>query len=216
MNAPPMPFVPEEHHGRPVVFALLAHTGATEAGERVIARFRSLATPIVDMVKPMRYAEIYEAGDPPPATAMDIRSMFVDDLDHHAAEAVLEDLGASTAPMAAVQLRVLGGAMARVADDATAFAHRGRRIMVNVAAAFEDPDEAAVHEAWVSSLAKKLQQGDTGAYVNFLGDEGEARVRQAYPGSTWERLTTIKARYDPTNVFRRNHNIPPATDGRQP
>ncbi len=116
--------------------------------------------------------------------------------------------------MRVAQLRVLGGAMARVPVEATAFAHRRRRIMVNVAALYQDPDEAAVHEAWVTGFAAALRQGDAGAYVNFLGDEGEARVREAYPGSTWDRLAAIKARYDPTNLFRLNQNIPPAMKGR--
>jgi FAD/FMN-containing dehydrogenase len=104
---------------------------------------------------------------------------------------------------------VLGGAMARVPAEATAFAHRGSRIMVNVAAMYERPDEAAAHEPWVNDFAAALRQGDGGAYVNFLGDEGEARVREAYPGATWERLAAVKNRYDPTNLFRLNQNIPP-------
>ena len=84
--------------------------------------------------------------------------------------------------------------------------------MVNVAALYERPDEKATHQAWVNNFAATLQQGDGGAYVNFLGEEGEARVRAAYPGSTWQRLAAIKARYDPTNLFRLNQNIPPERD----
>jgi hypothetical protein len=71
-----------------------------------------------------------------------------------------------------------------------------------------------VREAWVSEFAAALGQGDDGAYVNFLGDEGQARVRAAYPGATWDRLTAIKSRYDPTNLFRLNQNIPPLRDSR--
>ena len=92
--------------------------------------------------------------------------------------------------------------------DATAFAHRGREIMVNVAAMYDRPDEALVHEAWVTRFAAALQDGDAGACVGFLGDEGEPRVREAYPGSTWDRLAAIKRRYDPANLFRLNQNIP--------
>ena len=66
---------------------------------------------------------------------------------------------------------------------------------------------------WVEAFAAALHQGDDGAYVNFLGDEGEARIRAAYPGSTWDRLRQIKARYDPTNLFRLNQNIAPAPEG---
>ena len=115
--------------------------------------------------------------------------------------------------MSVAQLRVLGGAMARVPVEATAFAHRRSRIMVNVAAFYDGPDDRAVREAWVVDFAAALNQADSGAYVNFLGDEGEARVRDAYPGATWDRLRAIKARYDPINLFRLNQNIPPAIEG---
>jgi FAD/FMN-containing dehydrogenase len=83
--------------------------------------------------------------------------------------------------------------------------------MVNVAAFYNGPADQAVREAWVSDFAATLRQGDGGSYVNFLGDEGEARVRAAYPGATWDRLVAIKRRYDPTNLFRLNQNIPPAS-----
>jgi FAD/FMN-containing dehydrogenase len=84
--------------------------------------------------------------------------------------------------------------------------------MVNVAAMYERPEEEAVHEPWVRDFAASLRQGDRGAYVGFLGEEGEARIREAYPGATWERLAAIKGRYDPTNLFRLNQNIPPAIE----
>ena len=120
-------------------------------------------------------------------------------------------IGASDAMMRVTQIRVLGGAMARVPAEATAFAHRSSRIMANLAAFYEGPEDRAAREAWVTNFAAALEQGDGGAYVNFLGEEGEARVRAAYPGPTWERLEEIKGRYDPTNLFRLNQNIPPAT-----
>jgi len=112
--------------------------------------------------------------------------------------------------MRAVQIRVLGGAMARVPDDATAFAHRDRRFMLNVAAMYERPEEHEVYEPWVADLAAQLQRGPVGAYVGFLGDEGEARIHDAYPKRTWNRMAEAKARYDPRNLFRLNQNVRPA------
>jgi FAD/FMN-containing dehydrogenase len=138
------------------------------------------------------------------------RTMFIDRVDEPLAGTMVERLEASTATMSVVQLRVLGGAMARVPDDATAFAHRDRRIMANVATLYERAEEESTHAAWVSSLHGEIRGDGSGAYVNFLGDEGEDRVREAYPGSTWDRLASIKARYDPDNLFHRNQNIPPA------
>jgi FAD/FMN-containing dehydrogenase len=209
MVAPPMPFVPAEMHGELIIMATLVYAGGVEAGERALAPFRALATPIADMLKPMRYPEIYPPDEDdyhPLATA---RTMFAETIDRSVAETIVEYLKASRAQMAVAQIRVLGGAMARVPAEATAFAHRGSRIMVNVAALYGSPDEAAEHELWVRAFTAALRQGEGGAYVNFLGDEGEARIREAYPGSTFERLAEIKQRYDPTNLFRLNQNIPP-------
>jgi FAD/FMN-containing dehydrogenase len=210
MPAPPMPFVPEEHHGKTVIFGLMCYAGDAEGGERALAPFRALADPIADMVKPIPYPEIYPPDEEeyhPIATA---HTMFVDGVGTAEADTILEHLDASTAMMRVAQLRVLGGAVARVPADATAFAHRQSRIMVNVAALVERVEDRPTHEPWTRGFAAALHHGDDGAYVNFLGDEGADRTRAAYPGETWDRLRRIKARYDPTNLFRLNQNIPPA------
>ena len=210
MPAPPMPFVPADYHGRLVIMALMAYAGDPGPGERVMAPFRALATPVVDMVRPMPYPEIFapeEEGYHPVAA---VRTLFVDTIDEQAAATIVDHLQASDAMMRVAQLRVLGGAVARVPVDATAFAHRRSPMMVTLAAIYEDPDQAATHHRWVTDFAAALHQGDTGAYVGFIGDEGEARVRDAYPEPTWQRLAAIKRRYDPTNLFRLNQNVPPA------
>jgi FAD/FMN-containing dehydrogenase len=210
MPAPPLPFVPAEHHGQLIIMALMCYAGATDAGERAVAPFRALAKPIADMVRPMRYPEIYPPAEEEYHPVAIGRTMFADVIDRRTAETIIDHLRAGTAPMRVAQLRVLGGAMARVPADATAFAHRGRRLIVNVAALYERPDEAALHEAWVTNFAAALRQGEPGAYVGFLGNDGQARIREAYPRPTWDRLAAIKRRYDPTNLFRLNQNIPPA------
>jgi hypothetical protein len=212
MPAPPMPFVPAEQHGKLVIFGMLCYAGAVEAGERAVAPFRALATPIIDMVKPGRYPEMYPPDDESYHPIATSRTMFIDSVDRGVAETIVEHLNATDAQMRVAQLRVLGGAMARVPVDATAFAHRRSRIMVNCAALYERPDQAAVYEPWVRGFAAALKQDDDGAYVNFLVDEGQARVRAAYPGKTWVRLAAIKRRYDPTNLFRVNQNIPPGPE----
>jgi FAD/FMN-containing dehydrogenase len=209
MKAPPMPFLPAEAHGKLILMAKLVFAGDLEAGEHAIAPFRSLAEPIADMVKPMRYPEIYPPGDGNHPVAS-IRTMFLETIDRSVSKTIAEHLRGSTARMAAIEIRVLGGAMGRVRADATAFAHRSSRIMVNIAAMYADPNEAAVHNIWVDDFAGALRQGNGGAYVGFLSDEGGARVREAYPGPTWERLAAVKRRYDPSNLFRLNHNVPPS------
>jgi FAD/FMN-containing dehydrogenase len=105
---------------------------------------------------------------------------------------------------------VLGGAMARVPNDATAFAHRDRGLFVHVAAMYMDPGEKETHDAWVNGLAGSLGRDGAGGYVGFLPDVDEETIRAVYPGGTWERLRGLKRRYDPDNLFHLNHNIPPA------
>jgi FAD/FMN-containing dehydrogenase len=209
MIAPPMPFVPEEAHGKPVVLGLLAYVGPPDNAEGVIAPFRALAEPLADMVRPMRYPELYEAEGPEVRHASGT-NFFADAIEPAGAEAILEQLPRSTAMMKVVQLRVLGGALARVPNDATAFAHRDRGTFVNLAAMYMDPAEKDPHDAWVAGLADSLGKDGAGGYVGFLGEEDESTVRAAYPGPTWDRLREVKRRYDPDNLFRLNHNIPPA------
>ena len=157
----------------------------------------------------MPYEQL-SAGAPPEPLAMIVRSSFRDDLDRTDAETMFERMRIAPSPMAAIQIRVLGGAMARVAPDATAFAHRGRRLMVNVAVAHRPGEDAARLGQWVTNSHFALREGAAGAFVSFLGDEGGARVRDAYPEPTHRRLVAVKRRYDPENLFRLNQNIAPA------
>ncbi|HEX5824147.1 MAG TPA: BBE domain-containing protein, partial [Candidatus Limnocylindrales bacterium] len=172
---------------------------------------------IADLVAPIPYPEIYPPDDAEYHPIAANRTMFIDRVDLDVAQLIVdrieEHMRTSGAQMAVAQLRVLGGTMAQVPADATAFAHRSSRIMVNVASLVGSAAELSEHEPWVDGFVEALRQDDDGAYVNFIGDEGEARVRQAYPGRTWDRLTEIKRRYDPTNLFRRNQNVAPAGDG---
>ena len=219
MPCPPLPFVAEEHHGSLVIFTLMCFAGEADAGEAAMAPFRAVAEPLGDLVRPMTYPELFPAEEAPPAEAPADPAMvpgyagltlFTDPIGPDEAALIVERLGWSDSPMRVAQLRVLGGAMARVAPEATAFAHRQSRVMVNVAAMYIGPTDRVVKEAWVRDLASALRRGDDGAYVNFVNGEGPDRVRDAYPGATWDRLAAIKAQYDPGNLFRRNHNIPPA------
>jgi FAD/FMN-containing dehydrogenase len=208
MAAPPMPFIPPERQGELVIMAMLAYAGDAEAGQRAVAPFRALAEPIADMVQPMPYVGMFPPEEEFHPTAVG-HTMFVDRVDRDVADTILEHLQASDAAMRVVQLRALGGAMARVPVEATAFAHRHSRVMANLAAFYDGPADRDRRQAWVDGFAAVLHQDDDGAYVNFLGDEGPERVRQAYPGPTWDRLVEVKRRYDPDNLFRRNQNIPP-------
>jgi FAD/FMN-containing dehydrogenase len=207
--APPLPFLPSEVHGRLIVMAFLVHAGEPDTAEREVGRFRSLATPLVDGVQAMMYPEIYGEEEPPHPAAMSVRSVFSDGITVEDAGAAIDALTSATADMSVLQIRVLGGAVARVPDDATAFGHRSRAMILNVAAAYQDPGKRPEHEAWVSDLSNRLAAGTPGAYLNFLGDDSPEAVRAAFPASTWERLVDVKTKYDQGNLFSSNHNIAP-------
>ena len=176
--APPMPFLPEEAHGKPVVMGLFAYVGPVDQAEEVIAPFRALAEPLADMVRPMRYPELYE-GPEPEARFGAGTNFFADSLEPAAVEAIFEQLPESTAPMAAVQLRVLGGASAQVPNDATAFAHRDRGLFVNVAAMYVDAGERPHMRAWVDGMADALDR-DGGAATS-ASSARRTRRRSAPP-----------------------------------
>ena len=212
MLAPPeMPGLPDEYLGQPIVMLLMAYAGDDKNSEKVVKPFRTLATPIVDMVGSMKYSEIFqltEGGPPPKEEAA--WSFFIDEVDDHHGEAIIDHLHQTSAPIAVAQLRALGGAFARVPVEATAFAHRRRRVIAAVGTVFDDPGETEAQKDWVRRLSAALHQGEPGGvYVGFMGEEGEKRVQEAYPDGAWNRLAAVKAKYDPTNLFRRNQNVPP-------
>jgi FAD/FMN-containing dehydrogenase len=207
MPAPPLPFLPPELVGQTVFVALMAYAGPVDAAQQVLAPFRALATPIADLVGPAPLSSLYIPDERP---ALAIRTLFMDHIGRAEAAVMLEHLGRSDTPRRMAQIRVLGGALARVAGDATAFAHRQSRILVAYLALCEDVEEARRHDAWADDAIAALKQNDNGAYVNFVALEGKERLRAAYPGETWERLRRIKRKYDPENFFRLNQNIPPA------
>jgi FAD/FMN-containing dehydrogenase len=213
--APPAPHVPAERVGELVLSILVSWTGDIAAGERALAPLRALATPVADAVAPIPYPQIYRFTEHQAAPhAASIRMMFADELSDETLDAALSAMQRASSPFSLVQFRGLGGAMARVASDATAFAHRQRRYFVAVIGLWLDPaEDAAVHEAWTAALWQRIRHEGRGVYVNFLEVEGPDRVHEAYPPDTYARLAAIKRRYDPGNLFRFNQNVPPKVMG---
>ena len=213
MAAPPAPFVPVEHQGTLSVGIMFVYAGDPEAGLAAIAPFRAVATPLAEMVAPMPYPGIYEftkeAGQRGPSVT---RSLFLDTLDEAAIDAILEFTASPSSPIAMTQIRILGGAMADVSPTETAFAHRDATVMIALITPFADVAHAPVHEAWTTAYFEALRPRATGVYSNFLEDEGAARVREAYPALTYQRLAQVKRQYDPNNLFHLNQNIRPAAE----
>ncbi|WP_402465247.1 FAD-binding oxidoreductase [Isoptericola aurantiacus] len=213
MVAPPMPFLPPEVHGRLICLVNLCWSGAPDAAESAVAPLRAIGADaggvLADLVRTGPYLGLLEGPEGPPF-ATRLRSFFADDLDEAVASELVAALESGTAPMRAVQLRVLGGAVADVAEDATAFAHRDAVLTGAVLAAAPTPEQADEHTGWVGDLADRIRAGRPGAYVNFVPDGDPALLAEAYPGRTGTRLAQVKAAYDPQNLFRGNLNVPPS------
>jgi len=210
MQAPPAPFIPEGRVGELALMILAVWTGDLAEGENAFAPLRALAEPIADAIAPMPYPVIYQFTAPqeqPHGAA--IRSMFADAHGDATFEAILEAMAEPAGPKSMVQFRGLGGAFSRVAPDATAFAHRDRRFFTTVLGLWDPGDDAPRHWDWTNRLWEKIRSDAAGVYVNFLADEGEERLRAAYPAGTYERLVDVKNTYDPENMFRYNQNIRP-------
>jgi FAD/FMN-containing dehydrogenase len=210
MPAPPMPFLPADQHGKLVILAMMAYAGSPADAEKALKPFRDLAKPLADFVKPGPYTSMYPPEDPDYHPTAVAKTMFLETIGKGEAATIVKHLEESDASLRVTQIRVLGAAVNRVPVDATAYAHRKAKIMLNVAAFYDGDADRPRKLAWVNDLARALDQGDKGAYVNFVADEGAERVKAAYPGATWDRLRKIKKQYDPQNLFRLNQNIPPA------
>jgi FAD/FMN-containing dehydrogenase len=211
MPAPPAPFIPVSVQGKQTLAVMFVYDGDPESGQGALEPFRALSEPMAEFVMPMPYVGIYEmlkaAEQRAPASH---RSLFLETLDDAAVDEIVTRMSAPSSPHAVTQIRILGGQMARVSADATAFAHRDAKVMLTIITPFEDPSEAPVHAAWTHGYYEALRPRSSGVYSNFLEVEGEDRIREAYPDATYRRLAQIKRRYDPTNLFRLNQNIAPA------
>lgn len=212
MPCPPVPFVPAELHGRTVLFCGVVHVGPVEEAERALAPFRELAEPIADLIATRPYADLL-GWEELPRSAFATRTQFLDHVDEAAAATIIDGITASPAPVRLMQLRVLGGALAEVDADATAFGFRDRRIVTYQAGMVSGPEDLPAAQEWVDRLSEAVDTGDRAVFLNFLGEGTGATVEDAYPPATFERLRRVKDEYDPTNLFRRNHNIPPAPQG---
>jgi FAD/FMN-containing dehydrogenase len=215
MQAPPLPFLPPEVHGSIVLFITTCYAGPLETGDRALAPLRALGgmKPIADTVAPTTYTSLWDlTKEGAVSRAHVVRSGFLRAFDETTVNAVLEHCNKPTSPMSVAQIRVLGGAMARVPAAATAFFHRDKPLMLTIINAWDAAPNvpAEPHIAWADSFWQAVAPQTDGAYSNFLQDEDKERIRAAYPPETYARLVDVKRTYDPQNIFRLNVNIQPA------
>jgi FAD/FMN-containing dehydrogenase len=208
---PPLPFIPAELHGRSVLAIGACYAGPIEDGERVLQPIRD-AGPLVDLLHPMPYTVLQGMLDPaaPPGDNYYVRGEYVADLSDETIEHLAEFGSARPGPITELHVGSMGGAISRVPEADTAFGHRDAGHTLIVIAHWQDPAQADEHVAWGRALTDAIRPASMGAYVNFLDDEGEERIRFAYGEEHFDRLAEVKGRYDPANLFRLNQNVAPS------
>ena len=209
-TAPPLPAIPAEWHGKKVVALVAVSTGPLEEGEGRVAPLRAVAEPIVDLLGPMPYTFIQSLLDPlwEKGIGAYFKATNLARLDDELIERLCTMHRAAPGPQCEVHVHQMGGAVGRVAEDASAFSERAMPVVLNAVTGWRDPADAGSHSEWARTVIATALEASTGrAYVNFLGDTGAAR--SSYGEETYARLVALKNAYDPTNVFRRNQNVEP-------
>lgn len=211
-TAPPLPVIPEDWHGKKVAAFIAVSAGAIDQGPESVAAMRNVAEPIADLLGPMPYQMIQTLLDPlwPKGIHAYFKATNLARLDDDLLDRLCEVHLAAPGPQCEIHVHQMGGAVARIADGETAFAERSMPFVLNAVTGWHDPDPVlgAAHREWARAVIAAASDASTGrAYVNFLGDPGVART--SYGEDTYRGLVSLKDRYDPTNVFHLNQNIPP-------
>jgi FAD/FMN-containing dehydrogenase len=212
IGAPPAPFLPEEMHGTTVVVFALCYAGPIEEGQRAVQPLRTVGDPIADLIQPMPFTAVQQMFDADYESGARNywKTQLVDPLPDEAIDLVVERADPLPTPGTKIVLEHLGGAIARVDPDATAYRHRDAAFSLNFFPRWTDPEEDDAHITWARAFMDAMGPFATdGVGVNFLSQEGHKRVKAAY-GDNYHRLAKLKAKYDPSNFFRMNQNIEPA------
>jgi FAD/FMN-containing dehydrogenase len=210
-KAPPLPFVPRELHGKLVVGVVCCHAGPVEDGEQVVKPLKEFGSPVLDLCVPKPFLAhqamfdlSFQHGWWYYMRACDVAELTDDVID-----ITVEHSLRINSPLTAFPIWQLGGAVARVGEDETAFGGRSAGHTFNITASTETAEGFDEEREWVRNFWLALEPYHTSVYVNFLMEEGEERIRQAYGTTKYERLKALKRRYDPDNLFRLNQNIRP-------
>lgn len=211
-RAPPLPFLPEEWHGREVLVFAACWAGDMAEGEQALASLRALGTPIADVIAPHPYAGWQQAFDPLlTAGARNYwKSHNFEAIEDGLIDVLTEAVGRLPTAECEIFIAQLGGATKRTDPTTTAFAHRSASYLMNVHTRWRDPADDTRCIAWARELFDRTAGFATGGvYVNFMPEDETGRVKNAF-GASWSRLAEIKAEVDPANLLRMNMNIRPA------
>jgi FAD/FMN-containing dehydrogenase len=210
-RAPALPIVPPDLVGKLVVAVVACYAGPVEDGERVVRPLKEFGSPVLDFCQPKPYLAHQSMFDPsfPHGWSYYVRSCDVAELDDNVIDIVVEHGKRITSPISSIALWQMGGAVARVEEGATAFNGRHAGFTFNINGNSQTADGFDAERRWARDYWSALAPHHTSVYVNFLMEEGEERVRHAYGADKYDRLKTLKRKYDPTNFFRLNQNIKP-------
>jgi Berberine and berberine like len=211
-KAPPLPFVPQALHGKPVVAVVCCYCGSIEKGEKVVRPLKDFGSPVLDLCGPRPFAELQGLFDPsfPHGWWYYFRACDIADLTDEIVGITIDYSSRFRSPLTGSVIWQRGGEVARVGEEETAFSGRDAGYTFNIGAATETAQGFDEEREWVRNFWSALRPYQTSVYVNFLMEEGKERIQQAYGSKKYERLTTLKRKYDPDNFFRLNQNIPPA------
>ena len=210
-RAPALPIVPPDLVGKLVMAVVACYSGPVEDGERVVRPLKEFGSPVLDLCEPKPYLVHQQMFDPSfrHGWSYYVRSCDVADLDDDVIDIVVEHGKRIISPISSIALWQMGGAVARVDEGATAFNGRHAGFTFNINGNSQTADGFDAERRWARDYWSALAPHHTSVYVNFLMEEGEERVRQAYGAGKYDRLKTLKRKYDPTNFFRLNQNIKP-------
>ena len=211
-KAPPLPFLPAEWHGKEILAFAACYTGDLEKGKQAMTPLRALGKPIADVIAPHPFIAWQAILDPLLAPGMRNywKSHSFTTLSDGAIDTLIEYARKLPSPDCEVAFAQLGGAINKVAANATAYPHRDLQYVVNIHTRWGNPADDATCIAWARALFDALTPHATGGvYVNFMPEDDEKRVRTGAYGANYERLARLKAKYDPENLFRVNQNIRP-------
>ena len=212
ISAPPEEFVPEPVRGQPVLGMVLCYAGPLDDAEEGLKPLREFGPPAVDMVQPIPYVAVQQLIDPPnqPGRHNYWTADFLAELPDEAIDLLCEQHLTRPSPLTQILVLPGGGAISRIPDDAMAFGQRHAPFNLHIISMWPDADDDEANIAWTREFGAQMKPHTTGrAYLNFIGEEGEDRVRAAFGPETYARLQALKDRYDPTNLFRLNQNIKP-------
>ena len=211
-KVPPLPVIPSELHGQPVVMVVCCYAGDLEEGERVVAPMKAFGSPVLDLCMPKPFVTHQAMLDPsfPRGWWYYFKSCDLATLTDEVIDITAEHALRMKSPLTAFPIFHLGGAIARVDEDDTAFNGRKAGHTVNINATTATSEGFDEEREWSRTFWSALEPYHTSVYVNFLMDEGEDRIRQAYGAARYDRLKSLKRKYDPDNFFNLNQNIPPS------